>query len=119
MDKSTAQIKIEKLSKELHKHNYNYYVLSQPTITDYQFDIMLKELMQLEEQFPEFIDEHSPTKRVGGTITKEFETVNHKYRMLSLSNSYSQEDLIDFEKRIQKLIEEEEIRARELKIKIE
>ena len=107
MDKSTAQIKIEKLSKELHKHNYNYYVLSQPTIADYQFDIMLKELMQLEEQFPEFIDENSPTKRVGGTITKEFETVNHKYRMLSLSNSYSQEDLIDFEKRIQKLIEED------------
>lgn len=107
MDKSTAQIKIEKLSKELHKHNYNYYVLSQPIIKDYQFDIMLKELMQLEEQFPEFIDENSPTKRVGGTITKEFETVNHKYRMLSLSNSYSQKDLIDFEKRIQKLIEED------------
>ena len=107
MDKSTAQIKIEKLSKELHEHNYNYYVLSQPTITDYQFDVMLQELMKLEKQFPELIDENSPTKRVGGTITKEFDTDDHNYRMLSLSNSYSQEDLIDFENRIQKLIEED------------
>tara|TARA_Y100001933_G_C19003935_1_gene565719 strand:+ start:183 stop:2201 length:2019 start_codon:yes stop_codon:yes gene_type:complete len=107
MDKSTAQLKIQKLSKELHEHNYSYYVLSQPTITDYQFDVMLQELMKLEEQFPELIDENSPTKRVGGAITKEFDTVIHNHRMLSLSNSYSRQDLIDFEKRIQKLIEEE------------
>tara|TARA_B100000674_G_scaffold488874_1_gene501828 strand:+ start:1001 stop:3019 length:2019 start_codon:yes stop_codon:yes gene_type:complete len=107
MDKSTAQLKIQKLSKELHEHNYSYYVLSQPTITDYQFDVMLQELIKLEEQFPELIDENSPTKRVGGAITKEFDTVIHNHRMLSLSNSYSRQDLIDFEKRIQKLIEEE------------
>jgi DNA ligase (NAD+) len=107
MNKSTAQIKIEKLSKELHEHNHNYYVLSQPVISDYQFDIMLKELMDLEKQFPEYIHEQSPTKRVGGSITKEFKTITHKYRMLSLSNSYSKEDLIDFETRIQKLIEDE------------
>ncbi len=107
MDKSSAQIKIQKLSKELHEHNYNYYVLSQPTISDYQFDVMLQELIKLEKEFPELTAENSPTKRVGGAITKEFDTVIHKYRMLSLSNSYSQEDLIDFEKRIQKLIEED------------
>lgn len=106
MDKASAKIKIEKLSKELHEHNYNYYVLSRPAISDYQFDIMLKELMDLEEKFPELSLETSPTKRVGGSITKEFDTVTHKYRMLSLSNSYSKDDLIDFEKRIQKLIEE-------------
>lgn len=107
MDELTAQIKIQKLSKELHEHNYNYYVLSQPTISDYQFDLMLQELIKLEEQFPQLINENSPTKRVGGAITKEFDTVTHRYRMLSLNNSYSQEDLIDFEKRIQKLIEDD------------
>lgn len=107
MTKSTALLKIEKLSKELHDHNYNYYVLSQPSITDYQFDVMLKELTELENKFPELINENSPTKRVGGTITKDFKTVNHKYRMLSLTNSYSKNDLIDFETRIEKLIEEE------------
>ncbi len=107
MNKSTALSKIEELSKELHNHNYNYYVLSQPSITDYQFDVMLKELTELENKFPELINENSPTKRVGGTITKSFKTVNHKYRMLSLSNSYSKDDLVDFEKRVQKLIEED------------
>ena len=107
MTKATALIKIEKLSKELHQHNHNYYVLSQPSITDYQFDVMLRELTELENKFPELISENSPTKRVGGTITKEFKTVNHKYRMLSLSNSYSKDDLVDFEKRIRKLIEED------------
>lgn len=107
MDKATARKRIEVLSDELRAHNHNYYVLSNPTISDFQFDKMLEELQGLEEQFPEFALETSPTKRVGGAITKDFETVTHKYRMLSLSNSYSKEDLIDFENRIQKLIEEE------------
>ncbi len=107
MDKATARKRIEVLSDELREHNHNYYVLSNPTISDFQFDKMLEELQGLEEQFPEFALETSPTKRVGGAITKDFETVTHKYRMLSLSNSYSKEDLIDFENRIQKLIEEE------------
>lgn len=107
MDKLTAQNRIEVLSKELHEHNYKYYVLSEPEISDFQFDTMLKELQDLEEQFPELVLDNSPTKRVGGEVTKEFNTVTHKYRMLSLSNSYSKEDLIDFENRIQKLIEDE------------
>lgn len=107
MNKATAQKRIEVLSDELRAHNHNYYVLSNPTVSDFQFDKMLEELQSLEEQFPEFALETSPTKRVGGAITKDFETVTHKYRMLSLSNSYSKEDLIDFENRIQKLIEEE------------
>lgn len=107
MDKATAKSRVEVLSKELHKHNHLYYVLSEPTVSDFQFDIMLKELQDLEEAFPDLVSENSPTKRVGGKVTKEFETVTHKYRMLSLGNSYSKEDLIDFETRIQKLIEEE------------
>lgn len=103
MNKTEAQQKIESLSKELEQHNYNYYVLSKPTISDYEFDIKLKELQALEEQFPEFSSELSPTKRVGGDITKNFQVVKHIYPMLSLSNTYSIEEIIDFEKRVTKL----------------
>ena len=107
MEKAVAQKKIEELSKELHEHNHLYYVLSNPVVSDFQFDTMLKELQALEKQFPEFLLSNSPSKRVGGAVTKEFVSVRHKYRMLSLGNSYSKEDLIDFETRIQKLLEEE------------
>ena len=107
MDKATAKNRVKLLSKDLHNYNYMYYVLSQPTVSDFQFDTMLKELQELEDLFPDLVAENSPTKRVGGEVTKEFETVVHKYRMLSLGNSYSKDDLIDFENRIQKLIEEE------------
>jgi DNA ligase (NAD+) len=107
MKKAEAKNKIEALSQTLRTHNYNYYVLSEPTISDYDFDMMLEELQQLEEQFPEFAFKDSPSKRVGGTITKNFDTVKHKYRMLSLSNSYSKEDMVDFETRINKLVENE------------
>ncbi|MDG1517568.1 MAG: NAD-dependent DNA ligase LigA [Flavobacteriales bacterium] len=107
MEKAVAQKKIEELSKELHEHNHLYYVLSSPLISDFQFDTMLKELQDLEDQFPEFLLSNSPSKRVGGAVTKEFTSVKHKYRMLSLGNSYSKEDLIDFETRIRKLLEEE------------
>jgi len=100
-----AKEKIEQLSKEISQHNYNYYMLSEPTISDYDFDMLLEELQKLEEQYPQFADENSPTKRVGGTITKEFETVKHKYPMLSLGNSYSREEIADFEERIKKLVE--------------
>ncbi len=106
MDKVTAKSRVKILSKELHNYNYMYYVLSQPTVSDFQFDTMLKELQELEDIFPDLVAENSPTKRVGGEVTKEFETVVHKYRMLSLGNSYSKDDLVDFENRIQKLIEE-------------
>src|SRR5690606_39855349 len=93
------------LRQELNEHNYNYYVLDNPTITDYEFDVKLKELEALEQQYPEYFDIHSPTQRVGGEITKIFETVPHDYRMYSLDNSYSKEDLLDWENRIKKIID--------------
>ncbi len=99
--------KIESLRDELRQHNYNYYILDNPTISDYEFDMKLKELQALEEAHPEFYDENSPTKRVGGTITKNFNTVVHDFRMYSLDNSYSKEDLTDWEKRIKKMIDGE------------
>lgn len=101
--------RIEALRKELHQHNYNYYVLDNATISDFEFDMKLKELEKLEEQHPEFFDPNSPTKRVGGQITKNFETVTHKNRMYSLDNSYSKEDLLDWEKRIQKILGTDQI----------
>ncbi|WP_242119307.1 NAD-dependent DNA ligase LigA [Aestuariivivens sediminicola] len=99
--------KIEKLRHELRQHNYNYYVLDQAIITDYEFDLKLKELQVLEEKYPEFYDENSPTQRVGGQITKNFETVTHEHRMYSLDNSYSKDDLLDWEKRINKIVDGE------------
>ncbi|WP_396197899.1 NAD-dependent DNA ligase LigA [Flavobacterium sp.] len=95
---------ITNLRAELNQHNYNYYVADQPTISDFEFDQKLKQLQELELQHPEFFDENSPTQRVGGTITKNFETVVHEHRMYSLDNSYSKEDLQDWEIRIQKVL---------------
>ena len=96
---------IESLRSELHKHNYNYYVLDKPTISDYEFDLKLKDLKKLEDLHPEFYDSNSPTVRVGGDITKNFETIVHNSPMYSLDNSYSIEDLYAWEKRIKKIIE--------------
>ncbi|MFK8298455.1 NAD-dependent DNA ligase LigA [Capnocytophaga cynodegmi] len=98
------KIKIEQLRAELNQHNYNYYILDNPTISDYEFDLKLKELQELEKTHPEFYDENSPTVRVGGTITKNFKTIAHEFRMYSLDNSYSKEDLEDWEKRVIKAI---------------
>lgn len=95
---------IQNLREELHLHNHNYYVLDLPIITDYEFDKKLKELLDLENKYPEYFDENSPTQRVGGTITKNFQTVPHDYRMYSLDNSYSKEDVLDWESRIQKVL---------------
>ncbi|THF51544.1 NAD-dependent DNA ligase LigA [Flavobacterium supellecticarium] len=95
---------IQALREILNQHNYNYYVLDNPTISDYDFDLKLKELQALEEQYPEYFDEDSPTQRVGGSVTKNFETILHEYRMYSLDNSYSKEDLLDWEKRAQKIL---------------
>ena len=95
---------IQSLREELNLHNHNYYVLDNPTISDYDFDVKLKELQELENKHPEFFDENSPTQRVGGMITKNFNTVTHKNRMYSLDNSYSKEDVLDWEKRIQKIL---------------
>ncbi len=99
-----TQQRIESLRKELREHNYNYYVLDKPTISDYDFDMKLKELQDLESKHPEFHDPTSPTLRVGGMVTKNFETVAHDQRMYSLDNSYSKEDIEDWEKRIQKVL---------------
>ncbi|MDR2224228.1 MAG: NAD-dependent DNA ligase LigA [Flavobacteriaceae bacterium] len=96
--------KIEALRSELNEHNYNYYVLDNPTISDFEFDQKLKELEVLEQAHPEFYDAGSPTLRVGGQITKNFETIVHRYRMYSLDNSYSKEDLLDWEQRVQKVL---------------
>jgi len=95
---------IQALREVLNQHNYNYYVLDNPTISDYDFDLKLKELQALEAQYPEYFDEDSPTQRVGGSVTKNFETILHEYRMYSLDNSYSKEDLLDWEKRAQKIL---------------
>ncbi|HOD09908.1 MAG TPA: NAD-dependent DNA ligase LigA [Flavobacterium sp.] len=95
---------IQDLREELNQHNHNYYVLDNPTISDFEFDQKLKQLQDIENQHPEFFDENSPTQRVGGAITKNFQTVVHDYRMYSLDNSYSKEDLIDWENRIQKVL---------------
>ena len=95
---------IQDLRDELNQHNHNYYVLDTPTISDFEFDQKLKQLQELENMHPEFYDDNSPTQRVGGTITKNFNTVVHDYRMYSLENSYSKEDLIDWENRIQKVL---------------
>ena len=101
--------KINNLREELRIHNYNYYVLDNATISDYDFDLKLKELEKLEIENPQFFDANSPTQRVGGEVTKNFKTVAHKNRMYSLDNSYSKDDLLDWEKRIKKKLETEDV----------
>lgn len=100
------QEKIERLRQELDQHNQNYYDLDAPTISDFDFDMLLQELQDLEARHPEFYDENSPTVRVGGGITKVFPTIQHQFRMYSLDNSYDFDDLEDWEKRIIKTIDE-------------
>lgn len=106
MNEQEAKKRIDLLTKELVRHNYLYYVESNSEISDYEFDQMLKELQALEEKFPALADENSPTKRVGGDITKKFKTVVHEYPMLSLSNTYSQEEIVEWENRVKKMIPE-------------
>lgn len=96
--------KIKKLRSELERHNRLYYVEHNPEISDYEFDQKLKELERLEQEYPQFADENSPTKRVGGDITKSFETVAHEFPMMSLSNSYSKDEIVEFINRIDKNI---------------
>lgn len=104
MNREDAKLRIEQLSRELNEHNYNYYVLSTPTISDLEFDEMLEELIRLEKEYPEFLSPDSPSQKVGGEITKSFKTVVHKYPMLSLGNTYSEQELIDFDNRVKKSI---------------
>jgi DNA ligase (NAD+) len=115
MEKEVIKKRVDELTELINTHNHNYYVLSEPTISDYDFDQLLKELERLEKENPEFASDISPTKRVGGDITKKFETVEHTYPMLSLSNSYSTEEIIEWENRNKKLSDQPLTYACELK----
>ncbi len=106
MDSVLAKAEIDRLVKLLNHHNSLYYVQNSPEISDYDFDQLLKNLEQLEIEFPEHASENSPTKRVGGDLTKKFQAVSHRYPMLSLSNTYSEEEIMDWENRIKKSINE-------------
>ncbi len=107
MNREEAKQRIRELSDQIRIHNYNYYILSRPVISDFDFDMILEELQKLEKEHPEFAEPDSPTKQVGGDITKEFRQVRHKYPMLSLGNTYSVEEVTDFEERVHKLIGDE------------
>ena len=103
----TAKERIEQLRTELHRHNHNYYVSNSPEVSDLEFDKMLKELQELEDQYPEYYDENSPTMRVGSDINKNFTQVAHKYPMLSLGNTYSESEVTDFYERVRKSLNED------------
>lgn len=105
MNETQAQQEISRLTEQINHHNHLYYVESNPSISDFDFDMLLKQLQELEALFPQFASENSPTKRVGGDITKKFETVVHRFPMLSLANTYSEAEIVDWENRIKKLIE--------------
>lgn len=101
--------KIDELRKLLNRYNYEYYVLDRPTISDMQFDILMRELEDLEHQYPEFQSANSPTQRVGGQVSKGFVQANHSFPMLSLSNTYSKEEIIDFVNRSSQLLNGEKL----------
>ncbi|MBP1840226.1 NAD-dependent DNA ligase LigA [Formosa algae] len=111
----TIEAQIQQLRDELNNYNYKYYVLDQSEISDFEFDMKLKSLQDLEAKHPEFYDENSPTNRVGGTITKNFNTVVHDYRMYSLDNSYSKDDLLAWEQRVKKMVDGDVFYTCELK----
>jgi DNA ligase (NAD+) len=115
MNKEEAKSRIDFLSELINTHNYKYYVQVQPSISDREFDVLLEELQTLENSFPEFASIDSPTQRVGGSITKNFETVKHNVSFLSLANSYSKDDLLEFDARIRKSIDQEFTYVCELK----
>ncbi len=104
MDRDQAKILIEQLRETLNRHNYQYYVMNQPVISDFEFDMKMRSLIDLEKQFPEFEDENSPSRRVGSDLNLEFEKVKHKYPMMSLDNTYSREELQEFDRRVKKVI---------------
>ena len=103
----TPEERISELREQLHQHNYNYYVLNNPTISDFEFDSLLRELQQLEEANPHLYDANSPTQRVGSDITKEFRQVAHKYPMLSLGNTYSKSEVAEFYERVRRALNED------------
>ncbi len=110
MTPQEAKKEIEQLTEKINYHNDLYYQKSRTQISDLEFDKLLEKLIQLENEFPQLKDPNSPTQRVGGTITKEFATVYHKYPMLSLSNTYSEKELLDFDVRVAKGLEGDSLR---------
>ena len=103
---SSANKKIESLREKIREHDYNYYVLAEPAVSDREYDKLYKELQKLEQEHPEFITPDSPTQRVGSDLTKEFNPVRHKIPMLSLSNTYIQKELFDFDRRVKDVLTE-------------
>ncbi|HKL66485.1 MAG TPA: hypothetical protein VJ877_01230, partial [Bacteroidales bacterium] len=115
MKERAARERIEKLKEEINEHNHRYYVLNDPVISDFRYDILLKELTQLEDKYPDLSTPDSPTRRVGNDITKEFKQVKHRYPMLSLANTYSEEEIKDFHHRVSRLVGREPEYVCELK----
>jgi DNA ligase (NAD+) len=115
MKLSEAKERIEKLREEINRNNYKYYVLNQPEISDFEYDILLHELETIERKFPELITEDSPTRRIGSDVAKEFKQYEHKYPMLSLGNTYNEEEIRDFDNRVRKSVNSEVEYACELK----
>ncbi|MDR0969916.1 MAG: NAD-dependent DNA ligase LigA [Lentimicrobiaceae bacterium] len=115
MNLETAKERINELSKQIERHNYNYYILAQPTISDFDFDLLMNELLTLEKQYPELIMSNSPSQRVGGDLTKTFQSFPHTFPMLSLSNSYNKSEITDFIDRAQRIIGEDITTVCELK----
>ena len=106
MKMEEAKKRIAHLTQVLNEHNYKYYVLVRPEISDFDFDMMLKELAELEQEFPDLANSNSPTKRVGGDLTDKFKKVKHRYPMMSLSNTYSIDEIKEWENRVKKLVDE-------------
>jgi DNA ligase (NAD+) len=106
MNALQAKERVQELTRLLNEHNYRYYVMAQPSISDYDYDMLLEELIKLEQEFPQLLDPNSPSQRVGGEVTKKFQVVRHKYPMLSLGNTYSKEELQEFDNRVRKTLGE-------------
>ncbi len=115
MEKQIVKKRVEQLTKAINEHNYRYYVLADPEISDYEYDMLMEELQKLENEYPELTSNNSPTKRVGGQVTKKFAARKHNYPMLSLSNTYSREEVMAFDERIRKSIQEDYAYVCELK----
>ena len=103
----TVKEQIDRLRAELHRHNYQYYVLNNPEISDKEFDNLMRELQELEQAHPEYADQNSPTMRVGSDLSKDFRQIKHKYPMLSLGNTYSEADVADFYDRVRRGLNED------------
>ena len=100
--------RMERLTKEIEQHSYNYYVLDNPTITDFEYDRLIHELMELEKEYPQFKANNSPTERVGGKVLEGFETVTHSVPMESLNDAFSKEEIEDFDKSVRKSVDNPE-----------